>query len=159
SSHSSPSMPSLGIAPGPKGCDGRFLPVAGPAPGSDVFPADVNFRLLEIGRQAIKPSPYHAGPPVRRAQRLGPATGFLACSCPLPLSAPGKPSEPRTSLRVPPGYAGDATGRLVAHNMFSICHRALSQYSSPTPVVVVSLVNTCRTGVSCSNKVSWRAGP
>src|ERR1019366_3033390 len=107
SSHSSPSMPSLGIAPGPKVATLMFLPVAGPAPVSDVFPADVKFHLLEIGLQAIQPSPYHAGPPVRRPQRLGPATGFLACSCPLHLSAPGKPSEPRTSLRVPPGYAGD----------------------------------------------------
>src|SRR5674476_798083 len=44
-------------------------------------------------------------------------------------------------------------------NMFSIRHRARSQYSSPTPVAVVSLVNTCSTGASCSNKVSWRAGP
>src|SRR5450759_1564507 len=113
-------MPSLGIAPGPKGCDAQSSsPVAGPAPVSDVFPADVNFHLLEIGLQAIKPSPYHAGPPVRRPQRLGPATGFLACSCPLHLSAPGKPSDPRTSLRVPPGYDGDATGRLVAHEHHS----------------------------------------
>jgi len=33
---------------------------------------------------------------------------------------------------------------------FSIRHLALSQYSSPTPLVVVSLVSTCRTGWSCS---------
>src|SRR5450759_5130850 len=44
-------------------------------------------------------------------------------------------------------------------NMFSIRHRARNQYSSPTPVAVVSLVNTCRTGASCSYRVSWRAGP
>src|SRR5690606_41008596 len=39
----------------------------------------------------------------------------LACSCPLNLSDPGKPSDPRTSLRVPPGSTGDTTVRLVAH--------------------------------------------
>src|SRR5665648_667934 len=44
-------------------------------------------------------------------------------------------------------------------NMFSIRQRARSQYSRPTAVAVVSLVRTCRTGASFSNKVSWRAVP
>src|SRR5665647_1018690 len=44
-------------------------------------------------------------------------------------------------------------------NMFSIRQRARSQYSGPTAVAVVSLVRTCRTGASFSNKVSWRAVP
>jgi len=76
-------MPSLGIAPGPEGCDSASIPpVAGLAPVSGVFPADVNFHLLEIGIQAIQLSPCHAGPPEHRPQRLDPASGFLACSCP-----------------------------------------------------------------------------
>jgi len=45
---------------------------AEPAPVSGVFPADVNFHLLEIGIQAIKLSPYHAGPPEHRPKRLEP---------------------------------------------------------------------------------------
>jgi len=69
-------MPSLGIAPDPEGCDGAFhQAIAGPAPVSGVVPADVNFHLLEIGIQAIKLSPYHAGPPKHRPQRLDPASG------------------------------------------------------------------------------------
>ena len=49
---------------------------------------------LEIGIQAIKPSPYRTGPPTRRLRHLSPATGFLACFGPLRLSAPGQPSDP-----------------------------------------------------------------
>ena len=79
------------------------------------FPADGTLHLLEIGIQAIQLSPYHAGPPAHRSLRLDPATGFLACCCPLHLSDPGQPFGPETSLRVPPGYAGDTTKRLVAH--------------------------------------------
>ena len=78
------------------------------------FPADATFHLLEIGIQAIQLSPYHAGPATRRLQRLSTAAASMACCGPLHLSDPGKPSDPRTSLRVPPGYAGDATGRLEA---------------------------------------------
>jgi hypothetical protein len=47
-------MPSLGIAPGPEGCNGDPPRIAGLAPVSDVFPADVNFHPLEIGLQAIQ---------------------------------------------------------------------------------------------------------
>src|SRR3954462_2769518 len=48
----------------------------------------------EIGVQAIKPSPYRTGPPTPRLRHLSPAVGFLACSGPLHLSDPGKPSDP-----------------------------------------------------------------
>jgi hypothetical protein len=49
---------------------------------------------LKIGVQAIKPSPYRTGPPTPRLRHLSPAVGFLACSGPLHLSDPGKPSDP-----------------------------------------------------------------
>ena len=38
----------------------------------------------------------------------------LACCCSFHLSAPGKPLDPRTLLRVHPGCAGDTTERLAA---------------------------------------------
>jgi hypothetical protein len=73
---------------------------------------------LEIGVQAIKPSPYRADPPARRPGHLGPATGFLACSGPLRLSAPGEPSDPAdlpSSLsRLQRGCAEAPRGALVA---------------------------------------------
>jgi SRSO17 transposase len=40
---------------------------------------------------------------------------FLACSCPLCLSTPGKPSDPGILLQIPPNFIGDTTGRLAAH--------------------------------------------
>src|SRR5947208_13341224 len=88
-------MPSLGIAP----TSWRLqrpsdYAATGPAPVSDVFPTGGYLHLLEIGIQAIQLSPYHAGPPARRPIRLGTTTGSLACSCPLHLSTPGKPSDP-----------------------------------------------------------------
>lgn len=72
---------------------------------------------LEIGLQAIKPWPYRAGLAAPRPGRLQTATASLACSCPLALSRPGKPGDPETSLRVPPGCAGDTTTRLTAHTV------------------------------------------
>ena len=45
----------------------------------------------------------------------GPTIALLACDCSVHLSDPGKPSDPRTFLRVPPGCAGDTTERLAAH--------------------------------------------
>jgi hypothetical protein len=62
------------------------------------------------GRRDLSPT---APVPVR----LGTATAFLACSGPLHLSDPGKPSDPGTSLRVPPGCAGDTTRRLAAQRI------------------------------------------
>jgi len=44
-----------------------------------------------------------------------PTIALLACDCPVHLSDPGKPLDPGTFLRVPPGCAGDTTRRLAAH--------------------------------------------
>src|SRR5512133_211391 len=96
-------MPSLGIAPHPGGCiGGPTKPTQGVAPVTGVLPADGTLHRLEIRLQAIQLSPYHAGPSAPRPIRLDTAADFLACSCPLSLSAPGKPSDPETSLQVPP---------------------------------------------------------
>src|SRR4029453_13660657 len=40
------------------------------------LPMDVSFHLPGIGIQAIKPSPYHAGPAARRLQRLSTTADF-----------------------------------------------------------------------------------
>ena len=40
-------------------------------------------------------SPYHAGPATRRPRRLGAAAASMACCCPLHLSDPGQPSDPK----------------------------------------------------------------
>src|SRR5947208_13421840 len=87
----------------------------GTAPVSGVFPADGCLHRLEIGLQAIQLSPYHAGPAAHRFQRLNTIAAFLACSCPLHLSDPGKPSDPETFLQVPPNFIGYTTKRLAAH--------------------------------------------
>jgi hypothetical protein len=65
--------------------------------------------------QAIKLSPYHANPATPRLRRLSPIVTFLAGYCSLRLSSPGQPLDPGTSLRVPPGCAGDMARRFVAH--------------------------------------------
>jgi hypothetical protein len=70
---------------------------------------------LEIGIQAIQLSPYHAGPAAPRFIRLNTTAAFLACYCSLHLSDPGKPSDPETTLQVPPNCVGNTTRRLVAH--------------------------------------------
>src|SRR2546430_5479103 len=109
-------MPSLGIAPRPEGCvDPGTRSTQGTAPVSGVFPADGCLHRLEIGLQAIQLSPYHAGPATHRLQRLNTIAAFLACSCPLHLSDPGKPSDPETFLQVPPNFIGYTTKRLAAH--------------------------------------------
>ena|SRR6266545_5763996 len=111
-------MPSLGIAPLPGDCiDARTASTQDVAPVSCVFPADVCFS--SSGDSAIRQSsysPYHAGPAAPRFIRLNTTAAFLACCCSLNLSDPGKPSGPGTSLRVPPGCAGDTTRRPVAHD-------------------------------------------
>jgi hypothetical protein len=88
---------------------------AGHGTGPDVFPVDGGLHRWRLGfRQFsfhhIPRVPQHLTP-----VRLGTTAAFLACSGPLHLSDPGKPSDPRTSLRVLPGCAGDTTRRLVAH--------------------------------------------
>src|ERR1022692_1311337 len=45
---------------------------------------------------------------------LNTTAAFLACYCSLNLSTLGKPLDPGTSFRVPPGYAGVMTRRLAA---------------------------------------------
>ena len=51
---------------------------------------------------------------------------FLTCDCSFHLSDPGKPLDPRTSLQVPPGCAGDTTERLAAQLQYA--------YASPLPL-------------------------
>jgi hypothetical protein len=105
---------------------------AGHGTGSGVFPVDGGLHRWRLGfRQfsfhRIPRVPQHLTP-----VRLGTTAAFLACSGPLHLSDPGKPSDPRTSLRVLPGCAGDTTRRLVAH---LICRRAgaLVRLGMPCP--------------------------
>src|SRR5690349_19890549 len=118
-------MPSLGIAPHPGGCVGLpTRPSQDAAPVSGVFPTDGALHLLGIGIQAIRLSPYHAGPSTRRLIRLSTASDFLTCSCPLHLSDPGISSDAGTFLRVPPNYIGDPTSRLAAHEVeLAVDHR------------------------------------
>src|SRR5258705_226520 len=96
-------MPSLGIAPCPGGCVGKSgIPSQGTAPVQTSFrwmAACIDWRLgfKQFSFHHIPRVPRHPAP-----VRLGTATAFLACSGPLHLSDPGKPSDPGTSLRVPP---------------------------------------------------------
>src|SRR5689334_15615993 len=134
-------MPSLGIAPHPGGCAGPAeMPAQDAAPVSGAFPAGAHSRLLEIRVQAIQLWPYHAGPVTRRPVHLGTAVTFLACYCPLPVSRPGQPSDPGTSLQVPPGWAGDTTGRLAAQPQHESVSRpgSCGEYDAPElPSIVV----------------------
>ena len=87
---------------------------AGRGTGSDVFPVDGGLHHWRLGFRQFS---FHHIPRVPQrltAVRLAVTAAFLACSGPLHLSDPGKPSDPRTSLRVLPGSAGDTTRRLVA---------------------------------------------
>src|SRR6476646_3075829 len=110
-------MPSLGIAPHPGGCAGRVLiPTQDAAPASGVFPMDADFHHLEIRDQAIQLFTISRGS--RSTSSRTPEhdrcfPGMLLS--PITFRIPGKPSDPRTSLRVPPDWAGNTTKRLVAH--------------------------------------------
>ncbi len=75
----------------------------GTAPVSGTFPADEKLRLLGVGIQAVQLSPYRSGPAAPRSSYLDTTTASLACYCSLFLSDPGKPLDPGTLLRVPPG--------------------------------------------------------
>ncbi len=55
------------------------------------------------------------GPRDTTAMTPGLTIASLACCCSFHLSDPGKPLDPRTLLRVPPGCTGDTTERLAAH--------------------------------------------
>jgi hypothetical protein len=68
-----------------------------------------------LGYQAIKPSPYHAGPATLHPRHLGVIVAFLAGDGPVHLSDPGKAIGPKNLLRVLPGCAGNTTERLAAH--------------------------------------------
>lgn len=85
---------------------------------------DGNLHRLEIGIQAIKPSPYHAGPPGAPSLTTGPGRRVSWHAIfPFHLSVSGKPFDPETSLQVPPGSTGDATERLAAHTVRSTTQR------------------------------------
>src|SRR5512142_3402565 len=108
-------MPSLDIAPRPGSCTSHLrMQVQDAAPVSGAFPAGAYLHLLGIGVQAVELWPYRTGPAAPRPLRLGTTAAFLACYCSLNLSTLGKPLDPGTSFRVPPGCAGDMTGRLAA---------------------------------------------
>src|ERR1700730_1287331 len=90
------------------------MPAQDAAPVSGVFPASAHFHLLEIRGQAIQLVTLSRGSRNAPSHTPGTAVTFLACYCPLPVSRPGQPSDPGTSLRVPPGWAGDTSERLAA---------------------------------------------
>jgi hypothetical protein len=95
-------------------------------------------------RLGFKQSSFHHIPRVPQHPapvRLGTATAFLACSGPLHLSDPGQPSDPETSLRVPPGCAGDTTRRLAAQR-FCRDPRSVS-CSGATRLDLVAAPSTC----------------
>ena len=97
------------------------------------------FSSLGIRLQAIQLWPYRAGLAVPRPGRLQTATASLTCSCPRGLSPPGQSGDPRTSLRVPPGCAGDTTKRLTAHTGHEVLPHpafpwAVDRPHSPTPL-------------------------
>jgi hypothetical protein len=110
-------MPRQGIAPAP-----RRIPASGSQPcgrGRRRFRASfrrVHFSTFwRLGFRQSQLSPYRAGRPAHRPIRLGTATGFLACCCPLHLTDPGKPSGPQTPPPICARYTGYTTVRLVAH--------------------------------------------
>src|SRR3954463_2172146 len=137
-------MPSLGIAPHPGGCVGRpTKPTQDVAPVTGVVPADATLRLLEIGLQAIQLSPYRAGPSAHRPVRLGTAADSWHALVPSSLSASGKPSDPGTSLQVPPSCAGDTARRLAAHYVSSTNHRSPGACRANRAASASSGVNRC----------------
>ena len=108
-------MPSLGIAPSSGGCTNVFSSdVAEPAPVPGVFPADVNFHLLEIGLQAIQLSPYHRAPRSTAPDAWARPAVFWHALVPFPFrvqvshQAQGPPSE---SLPAMPGMQLGASWR------------------------------------------------
>jgi hypothetical protein len=124
-------MPSLGIAPSPEGCDGDFTrPSQGWHRFQASFPADVNFHLLEIGIEAIKLSPYHAGPqstvptpgtrPLVSWHALAPFTFRIQVS--------HQTQEPPFEFL--PAGPGDTTERLVAHWNRSILPVVVGEYGA-----------------------------
>src|SRR3954468_7898648 len=111
-------MPSLGIAPFPRGCPRYMITLPqGPAPVSGVFPVGVELHLLEIRLQAIQLSPYHTGSPSTSPHTPGHDYWFPGMLfSPIHLSATGEPSDPEIHLQSLPASQGIQTERLVAHS-------------------------------------------
>jgi hypothetical protein len=116
-------------------------------PSQDTAPVQTSFRWMAaciVWRLGFKQSSFHHIPRVPRHPapvRLGTATAFLACSGPLHLSDPGKPSDPGTSLRVPPGCTGDTTGRLAAQRS---CRDWVASAGRAATTVRAHLPGRCR---------------
>src|SRR5664280_3711574 len=105
-------MPSLGIAPCSGGCVDRekmstqgMAPVSNAVSGGRIFASTGNW---DVGNPAFTISHGSSGTPLLA---LDTDTAFLACCCPVHLSDPGKPLDPRTLLRVPPEGAGPLVPR------------------------------------------------
>src|SRR5659263_330805 len=101
-------------------------------------------------------------PPVCRWGSARSAVASSACAAASVLRAAVRAGLVTLRVSGPMSMAANASMPLCSAayvNMFSIRQRARSQYSSPAAVAVVSLVRTCSTGASFSNKVSWRASP
>lgn len=113
----------LGLAPTG---EPTFVLVQGAAPVIGVSPVEPKSASLEIGLQAIQLSPYRADPPTRRSSRLDTAAGLLACSHPVHLSDPGKPSDPGISLRSLPAAPGCDEARRGAHLLLVVQRKVVS---------------------------------
>src|SRR5947209_485641 len=108
-------MPSLGIALHPEGRAGpSTMPARGVTSASGALPTDVSSHRLEIGIQAIQPSPYHTGPADASVRAPGPDRRFPGMRLSRSPFGSGLAIEPKNLLRVPPGCAGDTTRRLAA---------------------------------------------
>src|SRR5260370_26458934 len=109
-------MPSLGIAPHPEGCvSPAYMLTQDAAPVSGVFRAGASFSPAGDWGSG-NPAFSHITRVPQRAVPYAWARPLLSWHAIVPFrfSLPGKPSDPGTSLRVPPGYAGDITERLAA---------------------------------------------
>jgi len=96
----------------------------------------------EIGLQAIQLSPYSAGPAAPRTQRLARSLLSWHAIVPFTFRIQVKPSDPRTSLRVLPGCAGDTTGRLTAQRMMPLCARFVRPSGVASGVAVDDLTQS-----------------
>src|SRR5664279_4075302 len=111
---------SLNVLTGHRSESGRlpWLPLTTrtePPPVSDVFPVDVHLHLLEIGIQAIQPSPYHAGLPNAPSRTSEPSRwfpGMLFSLLPFRARVSHQTQEPPfKSLPAEPGIRPSASWR------------------------------------------------
>jgi hypothetical protein len=121
------------------------------APVSGVFPVGVQLHLLEIGLQAIRLWPYHAGLPAVIPFAWARRPGWLACYCSLSLSRPGKPLDPGMFPPIPPYWVGDITERLVAQHLLKCPHWTSLQ----PPRIAAGTCGPCRRG-RCRLQASFR---